>query len=116
MVDTTGNVYEQILGNALEQLQVYLYPGEQLTDNNLGFVLQVTKLDQQASTLLSNGTTFYYDKNEVMKYVSNPSGSLMVLAKNDTYAIVQIYDAGLNQIGVSKLVTPVKITFKLSND
>jgi hypothetical protein len=78
--------------------------------------MKITKLNSQSSSLLSFDSTFTYDKAEVMKYVTNPSAALMVLCKNDTYAMVQIYDGGLNQIGVSKLNRPVRMTFKLSED
>lgn len=48
--------------------------------------------------------------------MSNPSGAMMVLIKNDTFAFAQVYDKNLNTLNVAKLVKPVNITFKMPED
>ena len=40
----------------------------------------------------------------------------MVLAQNDTFAHVQMYDKFFTQLGVTKLSTAVNITFTMPSD
>jgi hypothetical protein len=40
----------------------------------------------------------------------------MILARNDTFTFVQVFDKALNLLSITKLATPVKIIFKLSDE
>jgi len=43
-IDTTGNVYEQLLNKVVSVLGIFLYPGEQITDSSNGFQIKITKI------------------------------------------------------------------------
>jgi hypothetical protein len=59
---------------------------------------------------------FIYDKSEVLGTLANPTGCLMVLIKNETFALVQIYDTNILSLNVAKLSKAVKITFKMPEE
>jgi hypothetical protein len=76
----------------------------------------VSKLTSNVLTLVDIPGLFTYDKAEVMGSMTSPSGGLMLLTRNDTFAMVQLYDRLLNPLEIARLVKPVTITFKMPPD
>ena len=44
------------------------------------------------------------------------NGGIMIIGRNDTYSFAQVYNKNLNQLSITKLTTPVRMTFKLGED
>ena len=82
-----GTFLENLVTRMLLNIQRFLYPGEKLSNTINDFRLELGELSNSASSLLDiDGMT--YDKNEVFRVMSNPSGGMMLIARNDTFANV----------------------------
>lgn len=118
-VDSTSsaNSYDLMITRFLQRLQLFLYPGESLSTSFTGFDFTLLKLGTQSSSL-PDLPTFSYDKQEVFKTLSSQAqnGGIMILARNETYAFAQVYDRNLNPLSITKLSTPVRMTFRLTEE
>lgn len=75
------------------------------------------KIGTTSGSLLDISGQFTYDKNEVFRVASTAqAGGIMIVARNDTFTYVQVYDKALNQLSITKLTTPVKVGFKIPDE